>query len=64
MQARKDKQVNDMVEKEKIYPLIVDESENIAYISDPETYEVIYLNQAMRETLDLAPGEDYKRAFL
>ncbi|PWJ31461.1 diguanylate cyclase (GGDEF)-like protein [Faecalicatena orotica] len=60
MQARKDKQVNDMVEKEKIYPLIVDESENIAYISDPETYEVIYLNQAMRETLDLALGEDYK----
>lgn len=48
-----------MVDKEKIYPIIVDESENIVYISDPETYEVIYLNQAMRETLDLAPGEEY-----
>lgn len=48
-----------MVDKEKIYPLIVDESENIIYISDPETYEVIYLNQAMRETLDLGPDEDY-----
>ena len=33
-----------MIEKDKIYPVIVDESENIVYISDPETYEVIYLN--------------------
>lgn len=48
-----------MVEKEKIYPIIVDESENIVYISDTETYEVIYLNQAMRETLDLKPDEEY-----
>ena len=49
-----------MIEKDKIYPVIVDESENIVYISDPETYEVIYLNQAMRDTLDLKPGEDYQ----
>lgn len=48
-----------MVEKEKIYPIIVDESENMVYISDPETYEVIYLNQAMMETLDIQPGETY-----
>ena len=49
-----------MIEKDKIYPVIVDESENIIYISDPETYEVIYLNQAMKDTLDLEPGEDYQ----
>lgn len=49
-----------MIEKDKVYPVIVDESENIVYISDPETYEVIYLNQAMRDTLDLEPGEDYE----
>lgn len=48
-----------MVEKEKIYPLIVDESENMVYISDPKTYEVVYLNQAMRETLDIEPDEEY-----
>lgn len=49
-----------MIEKDKIYPVIVDESENIIYISDPETYEIIYLNQAMKGTLDLEPGEDYQ----
>ena len=49
-----------MIEKDKIYPVIVDESENIIYISDPETYEIIYLNQAMKGTLDLDPGEDYQ----
>lgn len=48
-----------MIDREKIYPIIVDESENMVYISDPETYEVIYLNQAMRETLDIEPDEDY-----
>ncbi|MBU3877086.1 EAL domain-containing protein [Faecalicatena sp. AGMB00832] len=48
-----------MIEREKIYPIIVDESENVVYISDPETYEVVYLNQAMRETLDMEPGEEY-----
>lgn len=51
--------MNDMVEREKVYPIIVDESENIVYISDPDTYEVIYLNQAMRDTIELGPGESY-----
>lgn len=48
-----------MMDKEEIYPVILDESENMVYLTDLETYEVVYLNRAIMDTLNLQPGETY-----
>lgn len=45
---------------DKISSIVVDESENMVYISDPDTYELIYLNRATRDKFRVQE-EDYKR---
>lgn len=45
---------------EEISTLIIKESDNIVYLSDPETYELIFLNRATLEMLGDPPPEVWK----
>lgn len=49
-----------MKQNEKICPVIVNEIDNVVYISDPDTYEIIYLNRAMKKTLGMRENEEYR----
>ncbi len=44
----------------RLSQIICDESENVVYISDPETYELIYLNAAARKLYQISPGESLR----
>lgn len=44
---------------DKIVSAVVDESQNMSYVSDPETYEILFLNKAMRKLLGVE-GRDYE----
>lgn len=41
----------------RLSQIICNESENAVYISDPETYELIYMNAAARNLYDVLPNE-------
>lgn len=46
---------------EEISTLIIRESDNIVYLSDPQTYEVIFLNQAALHMLGDPPPEVWRK---
>lgn len=50
----------DMGEKEKIGYIIANESDNVIYVSDPKSYEVIYLNKAIKGTLGMGDEDEYR----
>ncbi|WP_249303724.1 sensor domain-containing phosphodiesterase [Qiania dongpingensis] len=43
----------------EINSLILDETENMIYISEPETYEIVYLNRSARKNFGIT-GEEWK----
>lgn len=53
-----------MSEKEKIGYIIANDSDNVIYVSDPKTYEVIYLNKAIKATLGIEADDDRYRGQL